>query len=60
MLTTETSNAESACRPCPGHLGPERLALPGIALRGMSERNTLVLVDGERSAPYAFASGGTI
>jgi iron complex outermembrane recepter protein len=31
----------------------------GIALRGLSEKYTLVLVDGERVAPYGFASGGT-
>jgi iron complex outermembrane receptor protein len=31
----------------------------GIALRGMSQKYTLVLVDGQRSAPYAFANGGT-
>lgn len=31
----------------------------GIALRGMSEKYTLVLVDGQRAAPYAFANGGT-
>ncbi|MBC8751722.1 hypothetical protein F6X42_36070 [Paraburkholderia sp. WC7.3b] len=60
LLTTETSNAESAYRPCPGHLAPECPALPGIALRGMSEKNILVLMDGERSAPDAFASGGSI
>lgn len=31
----------------------------GIALRGLSVKYTLVLVDGQRVAPYAFASGGT-
>jgi iron complex outermembrane recepter protein len=31
----------------------------GIALRGLSVKYTLVLVDGQRAAPYAFASGGT-
>ena len=31
----------------------------GIALRGLSEKYTLVLVDGQRVAPYAFAVNGT-
>ncbi|WP_323120369.1 TonB-dependent receptor domain-containing protein [Burkholderia alba] len=31
----------------------------GIALRGLSEKYTLVMVDGQRVAPYAFASNGT-
>jgi iron complex outermembrane receptor protein len=31
----------------------------GIALRGLSEKYTLVLVDGQRVAPYAFPSNGT-
>ena len=31
----------------------------GIALRGLSEKYTLVLVDGQRVAPYAFGSNGT-
>ncbi|PLZ00889.1 TonB-dependent receptor [Burkholderia sp. WAC0059] len=31
----------------------------GIALRGLSEKYTLVLVDGQRVAPYGFASNGT-
>lgn len=31
----------------------------GIALRGLSEKYTLVLVDGQRAAPYAFGSNGT-
>ena len=31
----------------------------GIALRGLSEKYTLVLVDGVRVAPYAFPSNGT-
>jgi len=31
----------------------------GIALRGLSIKYSLVLVDGQRAAPYAFASGGT-
>ncbi|MGF6535160.1 MULTISPECIES: TonB-dependent receptor [Paraburkholderia] len=31
----------------------------GIALRGMSEKYTLVLVDGQRVAPFAFAVNGT-
>jgi iron complex outermembrane receptor protein len=30
----------------------------GIALRGLSEKYTLVLVDGQRVAPYAFYSNG--
>ena len=31
----------------------------GIALRGMSEKYTLVLIDGQRVAPFAFAVNGT-
>src|ERR1700761_3774159 len=31
----------------------------GIALRGLSEKYTLVLVDGQRVAPFAFAVNGT-
>jgi iron complex outermembrane receptor protein len=31
----------------------------GIALRGLSEKYTLVLVDGQRVAPFAFPSNGT-
>ncbi|AOK31150.1 MULTISPECIES: TonB-dependent receptor [Burkholderia] len=31
----------------------------GLALRGLSEKYTLVLVDGQRVAPYAFAVNGT-
>ncbi|WP_176081383.1 TonB-dependent receptor [Paraburkholderia tropica] len=31
----------------------------GIALRGLSEKYTLVLVDGQRVAPYGFAVNGT-
>ncbi|WP_144151543.1 TonB-dependent receptor [Paraburkholderia sp. BCC1885] len=31
----------------------------GIALRGLSEKYTLVLVDGQRAAPFAFAVNGT-
>ena len=31
----------------------------GIALRGLSEKYTLTLIDGQRAAPYAFAYGGT-
>jgi iron complex outermembrane receptor protein len=31
----------------------------GIALRGLSEKYTLVLVDGQRAAPYAEPSNGT-
>jgi iron complex outermembrane recepter protein len=31
----------------------------GIALRGLSVKYTLVLVDGQRVAPFGFASGGT-
>jgi iron complex outermembrane receptor protein len=31
----------------------------GIALRGLSEKYTLVLVDGQRVAPYGFPSNGT-
>ena len=31
----------------------------GIALRGLSVKYTLVLIDGQRATPYAFASGGT-
>ncbi|MGI4857810.1 MAG: TonB-dependent receptor plug domain-containing protein [Janthinobacterium lividum] len=31
----------------------------GIALHGLSEKYTLVLIDGQRVAPYAFASNGT-
>ncbi|RFU48874.1 TonB-dependent receptor [Paraburkholderia sp. DHOC27] len=31
----------------------------GIALRGLSEKYTLVLIDGQRAAPYAFAVNGT-
>jgi len=31
----------------------------GIALRGLSVKYSLVLVDGQRVAPYGFASGGT-
>lgn len=31
----------------------------GIALRGLSEKYTLVLVDGIRAAPYGFPSNGT-
>jgi iron complex outermembrane receptor protein len=31
----------------------------GIALRGLSEKYTLVLVDGQRVAPYAFAVNGS-
>ncbi|WP_321839207.1 TonB-dependent receptor [Paraburkholderia bannensis] len=31
----------------------------GIALRGLSEKYTLVLIDGQRVAPYAFAVNGT-
>ncbi|GLQ50549.1 TonB-dependent receptor [Dyella flava] len=31
----------------------------GIALRGLSVKYSLVLVDGQRVAPYAYASGGT-
>lgn len=31
----------------------------GIALHGLSEKYTLVLVDGQRVAPYAFPSNGT-
>jgi len=31
----------------------------GIALRGLSEKYTLVLIDGQRAAPYAFGSNGT-
>ncbi|AGK50284.1 tonB dependent receptor family protein [Burkholderia thailandensis MSMB121] len=31
----------------------------GIALRGLSEKYSLVMVDGQRVAPYAFASNGT-
>jgi iron complex outermembrane receptor protein len=31
----------------------------GVALRGLSEKYTLVLVDGQRVAPYAFAVNGT-
>jgi iron complex outermembrane receptor protein len=31
----------------------------GIALRGMSEKYTLVLIDGQRAAPFAFAVNGT-
>jgi iron complex outermembrane receptor protein len=31
----------------------------GIAMRGLSEKYTLVLVDGQRVAPYAFPSNGT-
>ncbi|WP_413194305.1 TonB-dependent receptor [Pararobbsia alpina] len=31
----------------------------GIALRGLSEKYTLVLVDGQRVTPYAFAVNGT-
>lgn len=31
----------------------------GIALRGLSEKYTLVMVDGQRVAPYGFASNGT-
>lgn len=31
----------------------------GIALRGLSVKYSLVLVDGQRIAPYGFASGGT-
>ncbi|MBM7128980.1 TonB-dependent receptor [Dyella mobilis] len=31
----------------------------GIALRGMSMKYSLVLIDGQRAAPYAFGDGGT-
>lgn len=31
----------------------------GIALRGLSVKYSLVLIDGQRVAPYGFASGGT-
>jgi len=31
----------------------------GIALRGLSEKYTLVLIDGQRAAPFAFPSNGT-
>ncbi|MGF6242574.1 MULTISPECIES: TonB-dependent receptor [Paraburkholderia] len=31
----------------------------GIALRGLSEKYTLVLIDGQRAAPFAFAVNGT-
>jgi len=31
----------------------------GIAMRGLSEKYTLVLVDGQRVAPYGFPSNGT-
>ncbi|POM14738.1 Colicin I receptor [Burkholderia cepacia] len=31
----------------------------GIALRGLSEKYTLVLIDGQRAAPYAYAANGT-
>ncbi|MBB3228521.1 iron complex outermembrane receptor protein [Luteibacter sp. Sphag1AF] len=31
----------------------------GMALRGLSVKYTLVLIDGQRAAPYGFASGGT-
>lgn len=31
----------------------------GIALRGLSEKYTLVLIDGQRVAPYAYAANGT-
>jgi iron complex outermembrane receptor protein len=31
----------------------------GVALRGLSEKYTLVLVDGQRVAPFAFAVNGT-
>lgn len=31
----------------------------GLALRGLSMKYTLVMVDGQRVAPYAFASNGT-
>ena len=31
----------------------------GIAMRGLSEKYTLVMVDGQRVAPYGFASNGT-
>ncbi|MBD8880834.1 TonB-dependent receptor [Rhodanobacter sp. 7MK24] len=31
----------------------------GIALRGMSMKYSLVLIDGQRAAPYAFGVGGT-
>ena len=31
----------------------------GIALRGLSEKYTLTLIDGQRAAPYGFATGGT-
>ncbi|MBA5845326.1 TonB-dependent receptor plug domain-containing protein, partial [Escherichia coli] len=39
-----------------GQSGNFAAGAAGIALRGLSEKYTLVLVDGQRVAPYAFFS----
>ncbi|WP_090682650.1 TonB-dependent receptor [Paraburkholderia phenazinium] len=56
LRQTSANSASSWGESTVGNLAPGG---SGIALRGMSEKYTLVLVDGQRVAPYGFASNGT-
>ncbi|RQR59197.1 TonB-dependent receptor, partial [Burkholderia sp. Bp9126] len=54
-----SANASSSWGEGSGAQGSFAPGGAGIALRGLSEKYTLVLVDGQRVAPYAFAVNGT-
>ncbi|WP_233860078.1 TonB-dependent receptor domain-containing protein [Paraburkholderia sp. HD33-4] len=54
-----TVSANSANSWSEGQAGNFAAGAAGIALRGLSEKYTLVLVDGQRVAPFAFYSNST-
>ncbi|MFD1561841.1 TonB-dependent receptor [Paraburkholderia silviterrae] len=54
-----TTTANSANSWSEGQAGNFAAGAAGIALRGLSEKYTLVLVDGQRVAPFAFYSNST-
>ena len=56
FLETLTANSASSWNETGSFQAP---GAAGIALRGLSEKYTLVLVDGQRVAPYAFGSNST-
>jgi len=56
LRTTSANSASSWAESMPGSSAPGGA---GIALRGLSEKYTLVLVDGQRVAPYGFDANNT-
>ncbi|MGI4856074.1 MAG: TonB-dependent receptor plug domain-containing protein [Janthinobacterium lividum] len=56
LRSTSANSASSWSETSVGSFSPGGA---GVALHGLSEKYTLVLIDGQRVAPYAFASNGT-